>query len=535
MTRANRSLSLALLWLTGGCGGASPDLAGSWIGEIKGSAGADRLEVTIDSAGARAIVSLRSWELRGDTAVRGAIGPGVVRFALARAGDSITIEGQVGPSGWRGQVTRSKDTAQFEARRIHRLTDAEWASIVGAYRRADSGLVTVATFTEFGDRPMLVDHRSGRIGPLIPISGGRFLLGAALVAPVFSADSVELGPFAGGKAAGLRLILGGAAPIEGRRIETREEEVRFQHDSVSLGGTLILPAGPPPYPALVLVHGSNALTRDVFGPWSRFFAATGFAVLAFDKRGTGGSNGDWRKADFLALAGDVSAGVRFLAKRADIRRDRIGLWGASQAGWIMPVVAATMADTIAFMVVHAGTGTTVREQGRLNLRQELRASGLPDSSVTLALRYQEIDDRVTETGRGWEEVDRFYQEHRPANAWLWPPSPLDSWFRPYYRMLMPFDPAGYWRRVRCPVLFFFGELDANVPPPESWPPIERALTTSGNRAVTHVVLPKANHLFFEAATGGRDEYPHLSRFVPGYFDRMAAWLAERVAPAASSQ
>jgi hypothetical protein len=39
-----------------------------------------------------------------------------------------------------------------------------------------------------------------------------------------------------------------------------------------------------------------------------------------------------------------------------------------------------------------------------------------------------------------------------------------------------------------------------------------------------VVLPKANHVFLEARTGGRDEYPRLSRFVSGYFSRMAEWL-----------
>jgi hypothetical protein len=46
----------------------------------------------------------------------------------------------------------------------------------------------------------------------------------------------------------------------------------------------------------------------------------------------------------------------------------------------------------------------------------------------------------------------------------------------------------------------------------------------GNPSVTHAVLPKANHLFLEAQTGARDEYPGLSRFVPGYFDAMARWL-----------
>ncbi len=304
--------------------------------------------------------------------------------------------------------------------------------------------------------------------------------------------------------------------------------MQFSSGTVRLAGTLVLPPGPPPYSAIVLVHGSNAQTRDALGPWSRFFVAQGFAVLSYDKRGTGTSTGDWKSADFDSLAGDVIAGVRFLTARADIKPNRVGLWGISQGGWILPIVAAKAAPDIAFLIVHAGSGTTVREQGVLYLEAELRAAGLPPSSVAVGKRYQQLDDVVTATGNGWQELQRYYEEHRTAEPWLWPPRAADDWFRMYFRMLMDFDPTSYWQRVRCPALLFFGELDANVPPAESWPPIESALHDGGNARTTRVLLPKANHVFLEAKTGGRDEYPGLSRFAPGYFDRMAEWLKATV-------
>jgi dipeptidyl aminopeptidase/acylaminoacyl peptidase len=313
-------------------------------------------------------------------------------------------------------------------------------------------------------------------------------------------------------------------PVVARRLATRDAELQFVNGPVTLSGTLTLPTGPPPYAALVLVHGSNALTRDVFGPWARYFAGLGFAVLSYDKRGTGRSSGNWKQADFPTLASDVLAGVRALSGRSEIRSDRIGLWGASQAGWIMPLVAAQAPREVAFLVVHAGSGATVGEAGVLYLQHELRFGGLPEASVAVGIRYQLLDDSVTRSGSGWTELQRFYESHRAAETWLWPPRPADDWFRPYYRILMDFDPAPSWKRVSCPVLFFFGELDANVPPDESWPPIQRALREGGNSQVSQVVLPGANHLFLQARTGTRDEYPGLSRFVPGYFDRMAQWL-----------
>jgi len=360
---------------------------------------------------------------------------------------------------------------------------------------------------------------------LSPVSRERYLVGRTLVAPVFPPDALEATFGSDGRVERLRFAEEGQPIAVAGRVETRDLDLRFSSGAVALAGTLTLPAGPPPYPALVLVHGSNALTRDVFGPWTRFFSGQGFAVLAYDKRGTGASTGDWKQADFHQLAGDVLAAVRFLAARSDIRAGRIGLWGASQAGWVMPIAAAEAPREVAFMVVHAGSGTTVREQGVLSVEHELRAAGLPESSVALGARYQRLDDEVSRSGSGWQALRCFYEEHSRDETWLWPPRPADDWFRPYYRMLMDFDPAPYWRRVRCPILLFFGEVDATVPPREAWPPIERALREGGNDRFTQTVLPRANHLFLEAQTGGRDEYPGLSRFAPGYFGAMARWLA----------
>ncbi len=219
-------------------------------------------------------------------------------------------------------------------------------------------------------------------------------------------------------------------------------------------------------------------------------------------------------------APSVDDSVRFTAV---VEGETVSLAGAVDAGrW---TGALTRGNETTPFVVHAGSGTTVREEGVLYLQNELRAAGLPEASVAVGERYQRLDDRVTASDVGWEELQRFYEKHSRGEPWLWPPRPADDWFRAYYRMLMDFDPSPYWSRVTCPVLLFFGELDANVPPAQSWPPIEQALHAGGNPRVTQVVLPRANHVFLESRTGGRDEYPGLSHFVPGYFDRMAAWLA----------
>jgi len=518
----------AVLVLPAGCGKNVPAIGGVWIGDARLPGSVERFEVAVDSTGASAKFTLPGWGLDGVDLARAPTASDSIEFSAVLEHDAVRLRGTLDGEHWLGEVTRGDAAAPFDARQIYDLSDSEWGALVGTYGSAGGRLLGIGRFSEFGSRPVIVDYTTGRIGPLYPVSRKRLLVGHSLVAPVFPADSLELRITPGGEVEGIRFDQRGQPPVEASRLWTRDEEVRFAAGSVTLSGTLTLPASQPPYPALVLVHGSNALTRDVFGPWTRFFAGLGVAVLSFDKRGTGGSTGDWKQADFHALAADVTAAVRFLAARSEIRADAVGLWGASQGGWIMPIVATEAPGEIAFMIVHAGSGTTVREQGVLYLRNELRAAGLPEESIAVGIRYQLLDDQVTASDSGWSELLHFYEEHRTGESWLWPPQPADDWFRTYYRMLMDFDPAPMWQRVTCPVLFLFGELDANVPPTESWPPIERALLVARNDRASHAVLPKANHLFLEATTGGRDEYPRLSHFAPDYFATMAEWLADQV-------
>lgn len=86
----------------------------------------------------------------------------------------------------------------------------------------------------------------------------------------------------------------------------------------------------------------------------------GFAVLRFDKRGVGESTGAYvfvgtedSPVVFPQLASDMAAAVRFLRTRSEIDKERIGLAGWSQAGWILPHAARELGDA-AFVVLFSG-------------------------------------------------------------------------------------------------------------------------------------------------------------------------------------
>lgn len=320
-----------------------------------------------------------------------------------------------------------------------------------------------------------------------------------------------------------------ASLTEESPIPTRTETVTFRNGNVSLAGKLTLPATTGPHPAIVLIHGSNDQDRDALDPWVGFFVSRGMAVLSYDKRGVRESTGDWKRASLQDLAGDVLAGVQFLRKQKAVDAKRIGLIGFSQGGWIAPI-AASRDRGIAFVILHAGSGLRVADNGLLFVEAELRGYGFPEEEIEQAMSYYRLNDDVTRRPERWEELQASYRKAKERNAeWLIEePQTNDFWFRRYYRGIMDFDPAPFWEKVRCPVLAFFGELDHNVPPEPNRKALESALERRPNHDSTVIVLPKANHLFLRATTGRREEYAELTAFVDGYFNVMDAWLAARL-------
>jgi hypothetical protein len=119
------------------------------------------------------------------------------------------------------------------------------------------------------------------------------------------------------------------------------EEVGFPGGSedIQLAGTLTLPSGPGPHPAIVLMSGSGAQDRDesmrpvtTLKPFALIADAltrAGVAVLRYDDRGVGGSTGDYASATIDELASDGRAALEFLRGRSDIDTGRIGLLGHS--------------------------------------------------------------------------------------------------------------------------------------------------------------------------------------------------------------
>ena len=65
-----------------------------------------------------------------------------------------------------------------------------------------------------------------------------------------------------------------------RRVFYRTEQTGFFNGDVRLSATLVVPNGPGPHPAVVMIHGSGPATRDALRPWADMYARRGIAASA---------------------------------------------------------------------------------------------------------------------------------------------------------------------------------------------------------------------------------------------------------------
>ncbi len=150
------------------------------------------------------------------------------------------------------------------------------------------------------------------------------------------------------------------------------EQGVVQNGNVELRWFLDLPAGDEPFPAVVYGPGSGNVSAAHGSTidFARELNGLGIAVMRYDKRGTGGSDGEViavstanSEATIPVLASDMKAVLDQLLTDPRIDRQRIGLVGASQARWYMPVVAQETPE-VTFIVVITGGVVPVGFQNR---------------------------------------------------------------------------------------------------------------------------------------------------------------------------
>jgi alpha/beta superfamily hydrolase len=324
------------------------------------------------------------------------------------------------------------------------------------------------------------------------------------------------------------------------------EDVTFTNKkfNIKLAGTLTIPKGNGPFPAVIMITGSGAQNRNEelmghkpFMVIADYLSRNGIAVLRYDDRGVGKSQGNYASATSADLATDAAAAYNWLKSTSRINPKEIGLIGHSEGGLIAPIVASGEPG-IAFIVSLAGPGVNGEQIIHRQAADISRASGVPEDQIKesvginkklFAVLKKEADNKIasekmTTLYKSILEKKKATPEERAESlkqiqAQLSPASL--TWFR-YFIMT---DPAKFWKSVKCPVLALNGSLDLQVAADVNLPAIEKNLKSSGNNSVKTMKMEGLNHLFQHCKSGLPAEYGKIDEtFSPEVLKIIADWI-----------
>ncbi|MFI7131915.1 alpha/beta hydrolase family protein [Nonomuraea sp. NPDC050153] len=250
----------------------------------------------------------------------------------------------------------------------------------------------------------------------------------------------------------------------------RREEISVAAEGQRLDGTLRVPLTPGRHPAMVFVSGSGNGSRTEFTPQAEFLAKAGVVTIAFDKR-TIGYN--FRHRDFSLLADDALRMVELLRTRPEVDPARIGLWGVSEGGWVLPIAAAK-STAVGFVILVSSPNVSPLRQVAWALNEQLLRLRAPIGARDLLTRAM--------GGVGFN--------------------------------FLRYDAQPALNGIKQPVLAFYGTTDPSIPFVESTQALIKGMNKAGNDDYTIRFMAKGDHAM--RVNGGP--------FTKGYLETLANWI-----------
>ncbi|WP_324672359.1 alpha/beta hydrolase family protein [Hymenobacter sp. GOD-10R] len=319
----------------------------------------------------------------------------------------------------------------------------------------------------------------------------------------------------------------------------REEDVFFANtqDKLRLGGTLTVPAGVGPFPAVVLVSDTGPQDRDVtvqeyrmFGILADYLTRRGIAVLRFDDRGVGKSSGNYPNATTADLVTDAQAGLAFLRSRSLIDPQHIGFVGHGEGANIALLAAAQQPQAAAFVVSLAGYGLPGRDVLLQQQGEIMRLIGANPEQVKAALALNEhMVDIIRQTPNDAQARNKVASLIQQNNSNIDPGmarARAAHFTSPWSRYYLDFDPKNKLPDVQCPVLALNGTADLEVAASTNLSILQKGL--KGSHDITAQKLSGVNHLFQPE----EKDWPLVNgqqqpNFSPKALEIIRAWIVER--------
>lgn len=316
------------------------------------------------------------------------------------------------------------------------------------------------------------------------------------------------------------------------------EDVTFRNDEpgITLAGTLTRPQGEGPHPGVVLVSGSGPQDRNseivnhkIFLVLADHLTRQGIAVLRYDERGVGESEGSFSGATSEDFAGDVAAGVRFLKERPDLEPTEVGLIGLSEGGIVAPMVHTNF-EPVSFLVLMAGPSVA---GGDIIVEQSAKIAAAGGAAPSALDSLRQVQGRLMDAVRAGSDSASVASRLRPildreGMSEEQMEAQLGQMTSPWFRYFVGSDPVPALRKIDVPVLALYGSKDLQVPPEQNASPMRAALRDAPTSDATVRVLDGLNHIFQPAETGSPSRYGKIeTTMAPEALEKISTWIRER--------
>lgn len=287
------------------------------------------------------------------------------------------------------------------------------------------------------------------------------------------------------------------------------EQVSFKGgaDNVRLSGELTTPHGAGPFPAIVLISGSELVDRNseitkhkLFLVLSHFLTNRGYAVLRYDVRGIGESTGDSHSAIDEDFAADAAAALKWLREDSSVNLSKSGYLGHSQGS--IKASLATKITNADFMVFFAGGIETMEDTMRRQTHDIAKVSG--ESNQLIKAKDDDLKHvfALLTKSKDLDHCGQLLTEYGAELGVSAKPA-IKSFCTPWMLNEVHRDPIALTKDYSGPVLALLGTKDLLVSAKTNAPIFKKTLSHPSSK--THI-FKGLNHLFQKTEKGGPDEY-----------------------------
>ena len=327
------------------------------------------------------------------------------------------------------------------------------------------------------------------------------------------------------------------------------QKFEFASNGHKLSGFVDVPAGGTARGMLLIIPGYGK--TDVAGYTSYYdlrsrFTQIGIATVIWDKPGCGLSEGTFDPDQpVTGSAAEVLDAVRQLRQSATPGSQKIGFWGISRAGWIVPLAMAGDPD-LAFWI--SVSGTDGEENFPYLLESNLRIEGRSETQIAELVGEWKRGFAIMSSGGAFEDYLAATQGIRADPFMVYLTGGKDEDKAAYLVQQQQFlsgafqvdkdtglqdyvpDFPAMLSGLNVPVLAIFGEKDCNV----DWRKTKALYTaTIGSNPKASLAVrtfPDGNHNLQQCKTGGLRETLEMTerRACDGYYEAMDDWLRKVV-------